>query len=77
MESFLFSYLNNEYWKIKFQAANNHNFLHTLDQIEVGINDGIRENKQIYQLRQDERLAKTEETKLQQIFNNYNTTLSI
>lgn len=63
-EEFLFSCWNNEEWQTRLQVANHPNFLPTLEQIEIGLKNWHGEVKEIYQLRQDEWLAKIEENKL-------------
>ncbi len=63
-EGFLLSCCNNKDYKTRLQVANHHNFLPTLEQIEIGLKDWDEEVKNVYQLRKDEWLAKIEENNL-------------
>ncbi len=63
-EEFLFSCWNNLSVEVRLMVANHPKFIPTKEQIEIGIKDRNSETRQVYQLRQDEWLAKIEENKL-------------
>ena len=63
-ETFLFSCWNSDDDAIRLRVANHPNFLPTLEQLEIGLEDEGDEVQEIYRLRKDEWLAKIEENKL-------------
>lgn len=63
-EPFLFRNWNNQVLSCRLQVANHPNFLPTLEQIEVGLQDKVDIVKNIYQLRKDEWISKIEEQKI-------------
>ncbi len=63
-EDFLFACCNNVDLNVKLRVANHPNFLPTIEQIAIGLDD-LEKIKQIYEMRQDEWLAKIEERQLQ------------
>ncbi len=65
-EEFLFSCWNNRISETRLQVANHPNFLPTLEQVNVILQDENEQEiiKEVYNLRQDEWIAKIEEKKL-------------
>lgn len=64
-EAFFLSCWNNKDWKTRLQVAKHHNFLPTVEQIEIGLQDHSKEVSSVYELRKDEWFGKLEELKLQ------------
>lgn len=66
-EGFLFYCWDSHSNSIRLQVANHPNFIPTIDQMEIRLQDENEKIKQIYQLRQSEWCAKIEEIQLTKI----------